>query len=387
VDARCLRIRTAPDERLNVLPRSTRYCQRLKENAADFNRSNSWTKLLEHAPRLTDGLLDEPEESEPRTSVKSMSMRSSANSAVLATRDFAKWARLQTWRVRRLPGKRSRLRPDLLPILSALRQDGFAFLENFVDQALLDRIKIDLDRELATGRNLVPVSNDSVREVGSRAAASTFLSPDVLQRGPDAYRHLTNYVAVDQPFLRSPGSLELALDIRLIEIASHYLGGKAALGGSNLRRSFANGLAEFDTLWFHSDPNSARILKVFFYLTPVDLGSGPFAYVKGSHRKKFRNWRSSYRLSPEDIDHHYHPKSIVNATAIPGTVILADTTGFHRGTKCVTADRDLLTLNYVLEPEFGGKGEQALIPRELDPTLLTSSQRRALDFTKMVSHR
>lgn len=310
-----------------------------------------------------------------------MDFRRSARNGALVARDACRRARMHLWRIRRSRGYFGGPPDEFKSLLGDLVADGMAQRDEFVSVELVSSTRNDLIRELESGRFLVPVSNDAVREQGSRAPAESFLAADVLSRGPDAYRNLTNYVAVEQPFLRSISALRLALDERLLSIASAYLGGPAAIGGSNLRRSFANSLTEFDTLWFHSDPNSPRILKVFLYLTDVDENSGPFCHVRGSQRVKFRGWRLSYRLTDDDILRHYSRDDVKLAVGRPGSVVFADTTGFHRGTKCKSRDRDMLTINYVLEPEFGGKAEVPLIPTDFDLSALSSTQRRALDFT------
>ena len=310
-----------------------------------------------------------------------MQFRRAARNGALATRDVVRRTRMHVWRVRRSRGYSGGLPAEFKSLVDDLVTNGMATRDEFVSADVIDSIRHDLIRELESGRRLVPVSNDTVREQGSRSPAKSFLEADVLTRGPEAYRDLTNYVAVEQPFLRSKAALQLALDERLLSIASAYLDGPAAIGGSNLRRSFTNALTEFDTLWFHSDPNSPRILKVFFYLTDVDENSGPFCHVRGSHRKKFGGWRVSYRLTDDDILRHYSSEDIKLALGRPGSIVFADTTGFHRGTKCRTRDRDMLTINYVLEPEFGGKAETPLIPDDFNFGVLSAAQRRALDFT------
>jgi hypothetical protein len=310
-----------------------------------------------------------------------MQVPSAARNGALVARDVAYRLRMHLWRIRRSHGYSSSLPSEFKPILDDLLSNGMAKCEAFASAELIASVRNDLCRELASGQHLVPVSNDAVRDQGSLASPKSFLTADVLCQGPSAYRELTNYVALEQPFLRSDGALRLALDERLLSIASAYLGGPAAIGGSNLRRSFRNSLTEFDTLWFHSDPNSPRILKVFFYLTEVDENSGPFCHVRGSHKKKFKNWRVSYRLTDNDIHRHYSDTDIRLALGSPGSVVLADTTGFHRGTKCKSHDRDMLTINYVLEPEFGGKAEVPLVPSDFKMDDLSDAQRRALDFT------
>ena len=39
-------------------------------------------------------------------------------------------------------------------------------------------------------------------------------------------------------------------------------------------------------------------------------------------------------------------------TGKPGDLIVATTTGFHRGAKPVVNERDMYTINYVIHPEF-----------------------------------
>ena len=76
-----------------------------------------------------------------------------------------------------------------------------------------------------------------------------------------------------------------------------YLKCYPALGTLNLRRSFANNVPEEGVQFYHIDPNSPRFLKFF-----TDL-------------------------------------------------IIADTTGLHKGSKCKRKDRTMLTINYVIHPE------------------------------------
>jgi len=103
-----------------------------------------------------------------------------------------------------------------------------------------------------------------------------------------------------------------------------------------------------DTNYFHSDPNSPRFVKAFFYLNDVDAAGGPFCFVRGSTTRKFRGWRSKYRWTEEEIIAAYGRESLVSITASVGDLILADTTGFHRGTKVTSRDRSMLTLDYLV---------------------------------------
>jgi hypothetical protein len=61
-----------------------------------------------------------------------------------------------------------------------------------------------------------------------------------------------------------------------------------------------------------------------------------------------------------------------------GDVIIADTTGFHRGTKVRSRDRSMLTINYLLHPEDWGKARFKIAARDYER--LSPKQKVAADF-------
>ena len=267
--------------------------------------------------------------------------------------------------------------------VATLEQDGFAVIREAVPKELVARLAAELDACFAEGRNLNRPSFDAVRSAGDLSESSSLVSDEDMQLGEPRLREITNYVSVDEPFLACPTSVELGFAPQLIDIASAYLRCPPAVGGVNLRRSYVNGLPEFDTLHFHSDPNSPRFLKFFFYLNDVDRAGGPFAYVPGTHRRKFKGWRRKYRWTPEEIEQVYGAEKAVYATADVGDLIIADTTGFHRGTKTSSRDRSMLTVNYVVHREFRGRQQGFKIARS-SMAGFTDAQRAAADFLDVV---
>lgn len=239
-------------------------------------------------------------------------------------------------------------------VIQQLQRDGVAVLPGAVDPVVLIAIREEFETCLADAEHLNPPSNDTVRPPDDLTAPTTFLTGEDLAGGEGYWRTMTNYVSVDEPFLHCPSTVDIALGDRFIDLAGGYLGCLPAIGGVNLRRSYANNLPGFDTLHFHSDRNSARFLKFFFYLNDVDEKGGPFCYVLGSNRRKFPGWRGKYRWTKEEIEAVYGPEQVVYLTARMGDVVVADTTGLHRGTKVHGADRSMLTVDYVVDPEFGG---------------------------------
>lgn len=197
-----------------------------------------------------------------------------------------------------------------------------------------------------------------------------------MAQGQAVFRERTNRVTVVDPLVTMPELLPIVLDERFIDIAAGYLRSVPAVGSVTLRKSFVNDLPVFDTLYFHVDPNSVHFLKVFVYLHDVGPQGGPFTYVRGSHRERFRGWSTRRRWSEQEILAHYPAERIVAMTARAGDVVMADTTGFHRGTKPEAADRCMLTISYVLEPEYGGRYPRNAV-RARDLERLTGKQRVA----------
>jgi hypothetical protein len=267
--------------------------------------------------------------------------------------------------------------------VARLNEDGYAIIPEATEPAVLLEIRRELEAHLDAGSCLNPVAKDSARPPGDRSRSQVFLSEEETGLGQEYFRQHSNYVSIRQPLLNCPTVTRVAFDEHLIDIASTYLECPAALGGLNLRKSYANELPEFDTLYFHVDPNSPRFLKFFYYLNDVDENGGPFCYVAGSHRKRFPGWRSKVRWDESEIAQVYGAGRIKKLTGKVGDLIIADTTGFHRGTKLRGQDRGMLTLDYVAHPEYEGKQEPFEV-RQGDLRSLTARQQTAADFLRIL---
>jgi hypothetical protein len=170
-------------------------------------------------------------------------------------------------------------------------------------------------------------------------------------------KHSEHFAMVDQPFLNAPGVLELALDEDILTLMTMYLGPGAALGTCNLRSSFVTETKERTTTMFHRDNNSKNFLKVFFYLNDVRTPEeGTFTYMEGSHIfRKEKEYVHGSRWTDKQVTDLYGEDKLVCLTANVGDLLLANTTGFHKGTQCKTQGRAMLTLNYTTEEEKFGR--------------------------------
>jgi hypothetical protein len=154
--------------------------------------------------------------------------------------------------------------------------------------------------------------------------------------------------------LRSSSTRQLLRERRLAEAGGLYLAADPMIMSVVLWRSFAwdtadNGSAQ----QFHYDGDRAAFVKMFVYLTDVDVTNGAHVYVPGSHREKPKEMLHGRRLSDAEIARHYPRETWKEITGPKGTVFFADTQGFHKGGKVEQGSRAMFQINLAVD-RFGG---------------------------------
>lgn len=103
---------------------------------------------------------------------------------------------------------------------------------------------------------------------------------------------------------------------------------------------------------WHRDFNDRHLLKAFVYLVDVDERMGPFQYVSGSagagpYAGEWA-WRPLGENYPaeDELERRVAPEQIHKFTAPAGTLILCNTSGFHRGGLSTSDPRVLATATY-----------------------------------------
>ena len=245
-------------------------------------------------------------------------------------------------------------RPEWDSVIQQIDEQGYAKVENFFTEHELSPLTEEFKTCLDTGRNIRSVQNGSHRQL-------------------------------DQPFLNTKNVLPIALNERIVDIATSYYRCIPALGTCNLRRSSAEYTKDNGTNKFHRDFNSpVKFIKFFIYLNSVGIDNGPFTYVKGSNKKMPKLWQSRHRWEDSQIIELYGKDSIVHLTANYGDLLIATTTGFHKGTVPRQGTRDMLTLNYVIAPELRDQSVNLESPRflisENQYEKLTAEQLPLVDF-------
>jgi hypothetical protein len=103
---------------------------------------------------------------------------------------------------------------------------------------------------------------------------------------------------------------------------------------------------------WHRDPEDDRIVKMFIYFSEVDDGAGPFEYIRqstaGAKYGDLFPWGDGRRYPPSDeLEAAVEPADRVSMTGPAGTVLFADTAGYHRGGFARTNPRILMISTFL----------------------------------------
>lgn len=213
-------------------------------------------------------------------------------------------------------------------ILDQLNRDGVAIAnvsDVLSESSLFDEMSEAVAELERTNAELLEADRklaDSPAEVGERKPYVRYL----LGERP--------VLDLDSVFVR------FALQQPIMRIANAYFGMQTRLAYLNLWHTYKSTVeAQSSQLWHRDFDDPYYIMKVFVYLTDVDEGSGPLSYAAGSHCK------GNMKRDPDYISKTSHSRRSNDeqmAAAIPrdrwipalgpkGTIVFADTHGYHKG--------------------------------------------------------
>ena len=169
--------------------------------------------------------------------------------------------------------------------------------------------------------------------------------------GKSSKNYLVNLVSKNTVHSPDSAIIRLALDPKLLEIVACYLGLWPKLHAIHGWLNFPTNEPPRASQMWHRDPEDLRIIKAFIYLVDVDEETGPFTYIPKTHafgeyaaRDPMHTDRK--RILDEEMNPVLSPETHLVCTGPAGTMILADTVGYHRGGKPRSKDRILLTFTY-----------------------------------------
>lgn len=134
--------------------------------------------------------------------------------------------------------------------------------------------------------------------------------------------------------------VRFGLQRSILQIANAYLGIYSRLRYYNVWHTFRSQIPPRRSQLWHCDQDDRYIFKVFVYLSEVTEGAGPLAYVPGSHAKGsllqkpagfLEEGHSQVRSSDAQMIEIVSESQWIRAVGPPGTIIFADTHGYHKG--------------------------------------------------------
>lgn len=233
----------------------------------------------------------------------------------------------------------------LSELVKELDQNGYIIIKNFFDKDKIDKMYQYVYEELNRNeQNFFSYFNKSK------------ITLDKLRDQNVNYKERVNYAIYgveknkDNSFLFDIITKFEIFDIDntkfLQSILVRYLNYFPKITSGNLRISFSNSEPASDTQLFHRDASGHKFLKCFVYLHDVEIDHGPLTYIKSSHRDRLK-FKDDLKLRHNDneIVERYDKNSVKFLTAKKADLIVADTSGFHKGSKN-TKERVMLTLHF-----------------------------------------
>lgn len=177
-----------------------------------------------------------------------------------------------------------------------------------------------------------------------------------------------------------------ALQETLLNIANAYLGMYAKLRYYNIWYTLPTKIPARESQLWHYDREDNYILKTFVYLKDIDEGAGPFTYAPGTHRKgEFKNLtpenfneKGVLRTTDEQMNQVFPKEKWIKGIGKKGTIIFADTRGYHKGGEARTKDRLMYTCMYTSAASQSKK--LIKYPSNLNTGTLSDKQLNALYF-------
>lgn len=249
--------------------------------------------------------------------------------------------------------------PDVFGVAESVRDFGWAARPGALQRHVVDDI---VDHLSGCPGNLV----------GAGFAQTPMASIEHVRSGVK-FDYASNVV------LEAPHVGDLISRDDIVGAAAHCLRAEPIFAGVHAWWSLADPSASDDVLsgaaqLYHFDYDYPAFVKLFFYLTDVDEGSGPFAFIEGSHRAK-PVWRDGRFGDQELLRDHSLEGRERRLTGEAGTLLVVDTSGFHKGTPVASGRRLILQLEFAVS-RLGGSSQYDLYPAALRPA---SSLRHTFD--------
>jgi len=260
---------------------------------------------------------------------------------------YWRWARNFPDSARHLINRQSLSKPSA-DIVDKLCRDGVMTTNRGPDPELFDELQdtaTKVAREVWDDTGNQPRTSRLDRK-GDRSSLGPGENKDFLQvLTPDRFDG-------DSVYLR------YALQPEFVAVANTYLRQQSRLRAIHLWLNFPTGGDAASTQLWHRDGDDFMNLKIFTYLTNVGPDNGPFAFIPGTQPLGYRRIRpegSEFARTNDDQMRQEVPESAWRICAgAAGSVVYADTCGYHKGVKPVSGHRLMLMVHYVSASAVSG---------------------------------
>jgi hypothetical protein len=211
-------------------------------------------------------------------------------------------------------------------VLETMRQDGIAlvpFEELFGDEQLWEALRADI-------AGFARQTEDNLAELQAKQKKKSYLIRRFLKSGT--------------PFGLDDRWLGFGLSSRMLDIVNSYRSELTWMIDVDNWYTIPDPNAEdrIASQRWHRDPWDNHIVKVFTYFSDVDEAAGPFEYLRGSpaggRNAHLWPWEGdevyeAHGLYPpqDEFESKAPAEDVLTATGPAGTMVFADTSGFHRG--------------------------------------------------------
>jgi hypothetical protein len=217
---------------------------------------------------------------------------------------------------------------ELQPLVEQLRRNGVLITDVdavFGDQALFAAAAARADALYRAPRE------EAEAEAGAKATFLTKLA--------------TGSYDFDDPFVR------LALHPNALAIANGYLRLRSHLRALDVWLTKPTEGPAIQTQLWHRDADDVMNVKMFVYFTDVTPAAGPLRYAPQTHplgsKRQLPERDEQARSNDEQMAQVVPERDWILCQGRPGTVVFADTCGYHKQQKPETDERVLLVAHYV----------------------------------------
>jgi hypothetical protein len=207
-------------------------------------------------------------------------------------------------------------------VLSELKSKGFCVLDTIIPEYLLESIL-----QFSVSHESI-MRNDGRKEVYSR-------------KDPKAVR----YDFEAHSLLGSPIFNDLLTSHFALKVAESYLGCRPWLDVLSMwwHTDYSKEPDSEAAQLYHFDMDRPKWLKIFVYLTDVNLDNGPHCFIEGSHKSgalpRALLRRGYARIEDEEVSKVFGKEKERKFIGPAGTVIIEDTRGLHKGLHVNSGDR------------------------------------------------